>query len=176
MAYIAIETNDMPALISNIQAAYSKYETEYTFDFSFVEDQYNSSYGDVVTIGKLANMFSIAAIFISCLGLFGLSAFITEQRTKEVGIRKVLGASELSLLYLFSGGFAKLVIISFFIATPVAWFYSRHWLADYAYRFELGIVPFAMAGFMALLIAIITVSYNTIKVANGNPVDSLKYE
>jgi putative ABC transport system permease protein len=176
MAYIGVESNNMPALLSNIQDVYSKYETEYSFDFSFVEDQYKSSYGDVTTIGRLTKMFSIAAIFISCLGLFGLSAFITEQRTKEVGIRKVLGASELSLLYLFSSGFVKLVLIAFIIAAPLAWFYARYWLADYAYRIDLDVLPFATAGFMAIFIALITVTYNTFKAAKGNPVDSLKYE
>jgi ABC-type antimicrobial peptide transport system permease subunit len=176
MAYIGVESNNMPALISNIEDVYGKYETEYSFDFSFVEDEYISSYGDVTTIGRLTKLFSIAAIFISCLGLFGLSAFITEQRTKEVGIRKALGASELSLLYLFSSGFVKLVLIAFIIAAPLAWFYARYWLADYAYRIDLDILPFASAGFMAIFIALITVTYNTFRAAKGNLVDSLKYE
>ena len=176
MAYIGVETDDMPALISNIQNVYGKYETEYSFDFRFVEDQYKSSFGDVITIGKLAKIFSIAAIFISCLGLFGLSAFIAEQRTNEVGIRKVLGASELSILYLFSSGFVKLVLIAFVIAAPLTWFYAKYWLADYAYRTDLDLLPFALAGFMAISIALITVTYNTFRAAKANPVDSLNYE
>ncbi len=175
-AYIGVKTNDMSTTIAKIRKTYDKYETEYSFDYSFVEDQYKSSYGEVTTIGRLANIFSAAAIFISCLGLFGLSAFITEQRTKETGIRKVLGASELSLLHLFSVGFVKLLLLAFVIATPIAWFYSKHWLADYAYRIELGMMPFVIAGASALLIALLTVSYNTIRAANANPVDSLKYE
>lgn len=176
MAYIGIETNDTPDLLNQIQRVYQKYEPAYTFDYAFVEDQFNTSYRDVVTIKTLANLFSFAGIFISCLGLFGLSAFITEQRTKETGIRKVLGASGFSLLKLFSTGFIKLVLIAFVIATPVGWYYSTNWLSGYAYRIDIGVAPFVIAGCLALLIALLTVSYNTIRAANANPVDSLKYE
>jgi putative ABC transport system permease protein len=174
-AYIGIESTDIPTLMSKIGAIYAKYEENYSFDYSFVDDEYNQSYTEVITIGKLANIFSLCAIFISCLGLFGLSAFITEQRTKETGIRKVLGASEWSLLRLFSKGFVKLVLFAFIVAVPIAWLYSKYWLSDYAYRIELGVMPFVIAGVAALLIALLTVSYNTIKAASANPVDSLKY-
>ncbi len=176
MAYIGIDTNNVQPLIAEISSIYQKHEVDKTFDYYFVEDQYNESYGEVSTIGKLANIFSAAAIFISCLGLFGLSAFITEQRTKETGVRKVLGASEWSLMHLFSIGFIKLVLVAFVIATPVAWLFANYWLADYAYKIELGISPFIIAGVLSILIALLTVSYNTLKAALLNPIDSLKHE
>jgi ABC-type antimicrobial peptide transport system permease subunit len=176
MAFIGIETNKKPELILEIMEVYEQHEQEYPFQYTFIEDEYNSTYSEVMTIGRLANLFSIAAIFISCLGLFGLSAFITEQRTKETGIRKVLGASSFSLLKLFSGGFLKLVLLAFGLATPIAWWYATYWLADYSYRIDLGILPFVAAGLLAVLIALITVGYNTLRAANANPVDVLKDE
>lgn len=175
-AYIDIETSDVPKVIGEINKTYTKFESDYPFSYTFVEEEHKASYGEVITIGRLANIFSLAAIFISCMGLFGLSAFITEQRTKETGIRKVLGASEWSLLRLFSTGFVRLVLIAFVIAAPFAWFYSSYWLADYTYHIELGLMPFMIAGGFALLIALLTVSYNTIRAAGADPVESLKYE
>ena len=175
-AFIAVETKDSPSLISEIQKIYTKYEPEHTFEYSFVEDQTRASYEDVITIGRLGNLFSMVAIFVSCLGLFGLSAFITEQRTKETGIRKVLGASELSLLHLFSIDFIKLVLLAFVVGAPMAWISANYWLHDYAYRIDLGVRPFIIAGASALLISLVTVSYNTLKASLANPVDSLKYE
>ncbi len=175
-AFIGIEGSHDPDLLLNVMEVYEQYEQEYPFHYSFIEEQYKSTYSEVITIGRLANLFSIAAIFISCLGLFGLSAFVTEQRTKETGIRKVLGASSISLLKLFSAGFIRLVLVAFIIASPVAWFYSKYWLADYAYRINLGILPFVMAGLLAILIALFTVGYNTLRAANANPVDALKDE
>ena len=173
-AFISVDSEDMPDVIQQIFGVYTKFEPSYTFDYAFIEDQYNASYSEVITVGRLSNLFSVAAIFISCLGLFGLSAFITEQRKKETGIRKVLGASEFSLLRLFSARFMKLVLLAFVIATPVAWFYSSSWLADYAYQIELNMIPFLIAGVLALLIALLTVSYSTLRAANSNPVDTLK--
>ena len=175
-AYISIETNDIPDLLSSIQATYSRYENEYAFDYYFVDEQYQNAYNDVITIGKLSNIFSASAIIISCLGLFGLSAFITEQKTKETGIRKVLGASEASLVYLFSTGFIKLIIISFAFAAPISWLYSQHWLSDYAYHIEIGIIPFVLAGTSAITIALVTIGYSTIHAAVSNPVDLLKHQ
>ncbi len=175
-AFISFETSNIPELLNSVKSAYGKYESDFAFDYSFVEDQYQAGYSDVITIGRLGSIFSVAAILISCLGLFGLSAFIAEQRTKETGIRKVLGASELSLLKLFSAGFIKLVVLSFIIAMPLAWIYSNYWLSSYAYRIEIGYTPFILSGIFAILIALLTVSYNTLRAASANPVDSLKYE
>ena len=162
--------------MSKIHTTYSRYEDNYPFDYYFVDEQYQNTYNDVLTVGKLSYLFSAAAIIISCLGLFGLSAFIVGQKTMETGIRKVLGASETSLVYLFSTGFVKLIIISFLIAAPISFLYSRYWLSDYAYHITIGITPLAIAGTLALAIALLTVCYNTIRAARANPVDLLKHQ
>ncbi|ELR71850.1 ABC transporter, permease protein [Fulvivirga imtechensis AK7] len=174
-AFIRIGTGN-PSVLSDIQTVYAKYEKEYAFDYSFVADQYSKSYNDVVTMGKLSNIFSVVAIVISCLGLFGLSVFMAEQRTKETGIRKVLGADELSIVWLFSSDFLKLVSLAFIVASPLAWLCTDSWLSHYAYRTEIGVMPFVLAGTLAASIALLTVSFNTFKAALANPVDSLKYE
>ena len=116
------------------------------------------------------------AIFIACLGLFGLVAFAAEQRTKEIGVRKVLGASVTSIVALLSRDFLKLVLMAIVIASPVAWYAMNRWLSDFAYRIELGWWMFAIAGVLALVIALLTVSYQSIKAALMNPVKSLRTE
>ena len=175
-AFINISGEHKQETLKQIEAVYAKYESEYAFDYSFVEDDYQATYSEVNTTGRLNYIFATAAILIACIGLFGLSSYLTEQRTKETGIRKVLGASELSLIKLFSSDFIKLVCVAFIIAIPIAWYYSTHWLSDFAYHIDLGIAPFAIAGVSAITIALITVSYITLKVALKNPVQSLKYE
>jgi putative ABC transport system permease protein len=127
-------------------------------------------------IGKLASFFSILAIFISCLGLFGLARFVAEQRTKEIGIRKVLGASVANLWQLLSKEFVYLVIISCLIATPVAYCFMHNWLQKYTYRTDISWWIFAAAGLGALLISLLTVSFQAIKAAVANPVKSLRTE
>ncbi len=161
-------------VLKSIQSIYSKYEEEYVFEYNFVDDLYQKKYSDIDTAGKLSSVFALAAIIISCLGLFGLSAFIAEQKSKETSIRKVLGASEISLLFLFSKGFMSLVLVSFVIATPIAFLYGKHWLSNYAYHIEIGIAPFAIAGCSAIVISLLTVGYSTLKAAMTKPVDVLK--
>ena len=124
----------------------------------------------------MAGLFTALAIFISCLGLFGLSAYIAESRIKEIGVRKVLGASVLNITKLLSVDFIKLVIISIIIATPVAWFAMNKWLEEYNYRIKIGWGIFVLAGILAILIAVITVSFQAIKAAVANPAESLKSE
>ena len=128
-------------------------------------------------MGKLFNLFAILAIFISCMGLYGLSAFMAEQRTKEIGVRKVLGASVFNVVYLLSTGFTGLILIAVVIAVPVAWFAVNSWLKSFAYRVECRLDHFPdVACFAALTIAWITVSYESIKAAIANPVKSLRTE
>ena len=126
--------------------------------------------------GKLFLNFAVLAIFISCLGLLGLASYSTMQRTKEIGIRKVLGASVNDIVGLLSGEFLKLVLISFVIATPVAWYFMHSWLQDFAYRINISVWIFLAAGITALLIAIFTVSFQAIRAAIANPVKSLRTE
>ena len=127
-------------------------------------------------IGKLAGLFAGLAIFISCLGLFGLAAYVAEQRTKEIGIRKVLGASVQQIWVLLSKEFIALVLISCVIAAPVSFYSLQSWLLKYNYRISIGTGVFIAGGFLALLITIITISFQAIKAARANPVSSLRSE
>ncbi len=168
---------------SQISAAFAKIETVikndnpgYPFDYSFVDQQFDKLFKTETLIGKLAGVFSILAIFISCLGLFGLAAYTAEKRTKEIGIRKVLGASVKGLAALLSKEFLQLVAISCLIAFPVAWWMMKDWLDGYTYRINISWSVFAIAGVLALLIALFTVSFQAIKAAIANPVKSLRSE
>ncbi|WP_349675751.1 ABC transporter permease, partial [Winogradskyella sp. UBA3174] len=141
-----------------------------------VDDTFNAKFKSEQLIGKLSQLFALLAILISCLGLFGLAAYTAEQRSKEIGIRKVLGASVSGLVKLLSKDFLKLVGISILIAIPMAWYGMDSWLQDYAYRIEIDWRIFLVAGVVALLIALVTVSFQAVKAALANPVDSLKTE
>jgi putative ABC transport system permease protein len=127
-------------------------------------------------MGKLANYFAVLAVFIACLGLFGLAAFTAEQRTKEIGIRKVLGAPIATLVLLLSREFTVLVLVAFLITAPVSYFVMNGWLDKFAYHTSLGVGIFALAGVAALAIAWLTVSYQSIRTALANPVDALRSE
>ena len=133
-------------------------------------------YREEQRVGRIALLFSIIAIIIACLGLFGLAAFVAEQRTKEIGIRKVLGASVSGLVALLSKDFVRLVAISFVIAAPLAWLAMHKWLQDFEYRITISWTVFLLAGLMALAIAIITISFQAIKAAVANPVKNLRSE
>jgi putative ABC transport system permease protein len=146
------------------------------FKYQFLDDNLDQGYREEQRSGKLLSMFSVLAIFIACVGLFGLSAYTASLRTKEIGIRKVLGASVSGVILLLSKDFTKLVLIAFALAVPLAWWMMTEWLAGFAYRMELGIDSFLLAGVAALLIAWVTVSYQSIKAAIVNPVKSLRRE
>jgi ABC-type antimicrobial peptide transport system permease subunit len=146
----------------------------YLFDYKFVDQDLNKLFETENMISKLATVFAALAILISCLGLFGLAAYTAEKRTKEIGIRKVLGASIRSLATLLSLEYLKLVCISCVIAFPLAWWALHTWLQDYQYRTSIHWWPFAMAGICSLTIALMTVSFQAIKAAMGNPVKSLR--
>lgn len=141
-----------------------------------MNEEYAKKFANETRIGNLATFFAILAIFISCLGLFGLASFVTEQRTKEIGVRKVLGASVLNLWGLLSKEFVVLVMIALLISIPVAWYFMHHWLQDYTYRINISWSIFAVAGTGALLVTLLTVSYQSIRAALMNPVKSLRTE
>jgi ABC-type antimicrobial peptide transport system permease subunit len=166
----------IPAALAKIETIIKSNNPGYPFDYSFVDDQFDKLFKTETLIGKLAGVFSILAIFISCLGLFGLAAYTAEKRTKEIGIRKVLGASVKGLAGLLSKEFVQLVAISCLIAFPVAWLMMDKWLDNYSYRVNITWVVFAVAGILALLIAILTVSFQAIRAAIANPVKSLRTE
>jgi putative ABC transport system permease protein len=166
----------MDQALPKIEAIYKKLIPSAPFDYKFVDQDYAMKFAAEERISKLAGFFAVLAVFISCLGLFGLASFVAEQRTKEIGVRKILGATLFDLWQLLSKEFAALVIISLFIAAPLAWYFMHSWLQNYQYRAELSWWIFAAAGAGALVITLLTVSYQAIKTALANPVKSLRTE
>jgi predicted permease len=162
--------------LSKIESVIKKDNPGYPFEYKFVDESFAKQFSTETLIGKLAMVFSILAIFISCLGLFGLAAYTAERRTKEIGIRKVLGASARGLAGLLSKDFLKLVAISCLIAFPLAWWMMNNWLESYAYRIKINWAIFLAAGLLALMIALLTVSFQAVKTAMANPVKSLRSE
>ncbi len=162
--------------LAKIETVFKKYNPAQPFDFKFVDELYAKKFGDEERIGKLASFFAILAIFISCLGLFGMASFMAEQRVKEIGMRKVLGASVFNLWRLLSKDFLTLVLISLLIATPVTYYFMNGWLQNYQYHSEISWWIFGVTGLGALIITLLTVSYQAIKAARANPVDSLRSE
>jgi ABC-type antimicrobial peptide transport system permease subunit len=165
-------TTTLPVFEKTIKA----YNPGYVVEYNFVDKSFDKYFKTENLIGKLAAVFALLAVLISCLGLFGLAAFTAEKRTKEIGIRKVLGASVQGMAGLLSKDFLQLVSISCLIAFPLAWWVMRSWLQDYEYRVQINWWVFIGAGLLALLIALITVSFQAIKVAMMNPVRSLRNE
>ncbi|HEX2848564.1 MAG TPA: ABC transporter permease [Chitinophagaceae bacterium] len=162
--------------LNKIETICKKFAPTTPFEFTFVDDAYAKKFGEEERIGKLASIFSVLAIFISCLGLFGLASFVAEQRIKEIGVRKVLGASIFSLWRLLSNEFLLLVLISLLIAGPTAYFFMNRWLQNYQYHTEFSWWSFAAAGSAALIITLLTVSFQAIKAAIANPIKSLRTE
>jgi putative ABC transport system permease protein len=148
----------------------------FPFNYNFSDEEYQKLYQNEQVIGKLSDGFAFLAIFISCLGLLGLAMFTAEQRVKEIGIRKVLGASVSSLFRLLSSEFMVLVVIALLVATPIAWYATSKWLQGYAYRTPVQWWMFALSGGLIILIALATVSFQSIKAALINPVKSLRSE
>ncbi|HXR83702.1 MAG TPA: ABC transporter permease [Hanamia sp.] len=168
--------NDLQKTITKLQGIVQKADPTQSFDYHFVDKDFEQKFHYQQFIGSLATIFGCLAIFISCLGLFGLASFVAEQRKKEIGVRKVLGASVHGITALLSKDFLKLVFISCLIAFPVAWWMMNNWLQNYDYRTDLSLWIFAAAGVGALLITLLTVSFQAIKAAVANPVKSLRSE
>ncbi|WP_431213347.1 ABC transporter permease [Puia sp. P3] len=164
------------AAIGKIAGVYKKYDTDNPFEYRFVDEEYGRKFATEVRIGRLAGFFTGLAIFISCLGLFGLATFVAEQRTREIGVRKVLGASLGSLWALLSQEFVKLVVLSLLIGGPLAWWIMQGWLAGYTYHTSLSWWIFAVAGTGAVVITLLTVSWQAVKAAMESPVKSLRSE
>ena len=176
MAAFKISTADVNNLVKQIENKWKVLAPGMPFSYRFLDDSFDEMYRTEQRVGKIAMIFSALAIFIACLGLFGLATFVAEQRSKEIGIRKVLGASVQGIVQLLSKDFVKLVIIAFVFATPIAWWAMNKWLNDFAYRVSLEWWIFVLAGLAALLIALATVSFQAIKAAITNPVKSLRTE
>ena len=173
---IKMNTEQTSVSISRVAKLYQHFFSGNPFDYYFLDDAFDQQFRADLQFGKLVGAFTGLAIFVACLGLFALSAFAAEQRTKEIGIRKVLGAGSFYLVGLLSKDFLKLVVIANFIALPVGWWAMKNWLQDFAYRIQLGTGIFVLAGFSAVLIAWFTVSFQAVKSARANPVKALRNE
>ena len=173
---IKLTGNEVSETLSYIETTIKQFSPDYPFDYSFLNDSFDNMYRIELRLGSIFNYLAILALFIASMGLLGLASFITEQRIKEIGIRKVLGAGILQVVVLLNRDFIKLVALSFIFATPLAWYITYNWLQDFAYRIELSPILFLIAGLMAMGIAIITVSYKSIKTALTNPVKTLRSE
>jgi putative ABC transport system permease protein len=167
---------DTKSAIAGIEAVNKKLNPGFPFDYEFLKDSYEEDYKSEMVIGTLANYFAAIAIFISCLGLLGLASFTVGQRTKEIGVRKVLGASVQGLVMMLSRDFTFLIIIAFAIAAPIAYYYTGQWLDKFAYRIDVDATVFVIAGIGALLVATLTVGIKSAQAAVASPADSLKDE
>jgi putative ABC transport system permease protein len=173
---VKVGGTDMKNTLANITATWRKYSPDQPIRYTFLDEQFANMYADVQRTGSIFTSFAVLAVIIACLGLFALSAFMAEQRSKEIGIRKVLGATVTNITGLLSIDFVKLVLIAIVIASPIAWYGMNKWLQDFAYKAPISWWIFALAGFTAIVIALFTVSFQSVKAALMNPVKSLKSE
>lgn len=172
---LRIRTDNMPALLKTLERKW-KAQTDNPFSYTFLNERFNKMYQSEQRIGQLFGIFAVLAVVIACLGLFGLAAFTTLQRTKEIGVRKVLGASVASIVTLLSKDFVGLILVAILIATPLAWYGMNQWLRDFAYKIDIEWWVFALSGVLTICIALLTISFQSIKAALMNPVKSLKSE
>jgi ABC-type antimicrobial peptide transport system permease subunit len=173
---IRMRPDNISTTLSTIEDTWKKIIPSFPFEYQFLDHAFDRRYRSTERMGNLANSFALLAVFIACLGLFGLASFTAEQRSKEIGIRKVFGATGISIVYLMSKEFTRWVLAANIIAWPVAWFIMEKWLESYAYRTDIGGWIFIITGGIALLIALVTVSTQAIKAALINPIEALRYE
>ena len=173
---VRISTAKIPSIIAQIETKWKALSPNLPLDYSFMDEQFNNLYATEQQTGHIFITFAVLAIMIACLGLFGLVTYAAEQRTKEIGIRKVLGADVSNIVAMISKDFLKLVLIASVIAFPIAWWAMHKWLQDFAYRVSISWWVFAFAAAMAVIIALLTISFQAIKAAIANPVKSLRTE
>ncbi len=174
--FINISPQNIPQTITLLEKACQKFNPDFPFEFHFLDDDYDQLYHAQQQTDQIVRYFSFLAIFISAIGLFGLASFTAEQRTKEIGVRKILGASVSGIIILLIREFTKCVFLAILIAWPVGWYTMNKWLQNFAYRIDLTIWPFLSAGLAALIVALITVSWQAIRASTSNPVEALRYE
>ncbi len=174
--FIRMKPDKITSIVPYIKKTIQSFNLSYLLNFHFLADDYDNLYRTEQNMSKIIRYSSFLAIFISCLGLLGLSSFMTERRTKEIGIRKINGAKSNEIFTLISGEYIIWVLISILIASPIAWYVMHKWLQNFAYRISVGCWIFALAGVLALLIALLTVSWQSYRAASKNPVDALRYE
>jgi len=175
-AGIKLATSNISSTMQAIEKMWEQAFPDYVYEYKFLDEKIESFYKQENQLATLYKIFAAVAIFLSCLGLYGLASFMAAQRIKEVGIRKVMGATTGNIVYLFSKEFIILIAISFAIATPIAWYYMHQWLQDYAYRINISWWLFAVGGLIAIIIALVTISFQAIKAAMASPVKSLRSE
>jgi putative ABC transport system permease protein len=173
---VKIDANNINESVAAVNQIWDKHIQGYPFDYTFLDEHFATLYRSDEQMSSVVAVMAGLAILISCMGLFGLVAITTEKKTKEIGIRKVLGASETQITVLLSAGFARLVLVSFVLASPATYWLLGTWLESFAYRIEINPMLFVLGGVLALAIAIATISYHTLKSARANPVNSLRYE
>ena len=173
---VKIRSENIASTVAFLQETWRSQVPGWTFEYSFLDQEFNRAYRAEKQLKQIGGYFTLLTIFIACLGLFGLASFITALRTKEVGIRKVLGASVPQIILLLSKEFALWVLLAMLIAWPLTYFVMDRWLQNFAYRTDIGPGGFLLAGGSAMIIALITVSYHALKAALANPVNALQYE
>jgi putative ABC transport system permease protein len=167
---------NLPSLLDAMQNIYKKYDKDTPFSYTFMDDAFNAQYKAEDKLASIFSIFTVITVLLAGMGLFGLAAFTIEQRTKEIGVRKILGASLSSIASLLSVDFLKLVLLAILIGSPIAWWAMNKWLQNFAYRINIQWWMFASAGLLAIIIALVTISYHALKAAVANPVNSLRSE
>jgi putative ABC transport system permease protein len=167
---------NLPTVISAIEARYKKYDQETPFSYTFMDDAFNAQYKAEDKLASIFTLFTGITVLLATLGLFGLAAFTIEQRTKEIGIRKILGASLSAITTMLSKDFLRLVLLAIVIGSPIAWWTMEKWLQGFAFRINIQLWMFAASGLLAMVVAVLTIGYHAFKAAIANPVDSLRNE
>jgi putative ABC transport system permease protein len=175
-AIVNIDTKNINDVIASIETKWNELISDAPFEYSFLKDNIQEQYNEDRKVSAIITGFTMIAMIISCLGLYGLSSYMAERRVKEIGVRKVLGASVSQIVSLMSREFVKLILIAIIIAVPLSWYAMSQWLQDFAYRVDINIIVFLYAGIGAITIALLTVGFESIKAATGNPVNSLRTE
>ena len=173
---VSMTPDDYSNKISEIEQVWNTIAGGTTFDYSFIDTEFDALYKKDQQLGKIIFIFTALAIIVACLGLLGLATFTAEQRSKEIGIRKSLGASSTGIVGMLSLEYLKLIGLAFLIAVPVSYLIINWWLNNFAFKINIGVVSFIIGGLLAVIIALLSVSFQSVKAANSNPVDSLKYE
>jgi putative ABC transport system permease protein len=171
-----MEPGHTNSAVDYIRKTFKSYNLTYPLELKFLDDEYDKLYQTEQRMGKIFGYFSLLAIIISCLGLIGLSLFMTELRTKEIGIRKINGAKSFEIFFLLSKEYILWVLISIVIVSPIAWYVMHKWLQKFAYRIDISWWVFAFTGAIALVVALLTVGFQSYKAASRNPVEALRYE
>jgi len=173
---VKLQSGNMSESIQILTSVWNKFAPHQPIRYSFLDERYAAMYADVQRMGRIFTSFATLAIVVACLGLFALSAFMVEQRSKEISVRLILGATVNNVFQMLTWNFLKLVVVAFILAVPLAWYLMTKWLEDYAFRTDISWDVFAITGFTAIMIALLTISYQSIKAAMMNPVNSLRSE